>query len=75
MNLQDLALPVHPLALVNHQTLENHDCQEHPFLPLGLEDQLCLGHLEDLFCLLHQVGLWDPGHHVALVLPLDQLLL
>lgn len=28
-----------------------------PFPPLGLEDQLFLDRLEDLFCLLHQVGL------------------
>lgn len=36
-----------------------------PFLPSGLEDQLPLDHLWDLFCLLHLVGLLVPGYHVA----------
>jgi hypothetical protein len=40
-------------------------CSRLPFLPLVLEDQLCLDHPEDLFCLLHQVDQWDPEYHVA----------
>lgn len=36
-----------------------------PVLPMDLEDQLFLGHLEDLFCLLHLVGLLAPEYHVA----------
>lgn len=75
MNLQGPSLLEHPLDQVNHQSLEIHDCQEHPSLPLGQEDQLFPDHLEVLFCLLHQVGLWDLEYHVALVLLLDQLLL